>query len=622
MTTDHPTILRLAATTPARDWARLRLTGRLDWRAAVADLPGPLADLVARVVRRSRLWRLEKADLARELSAHFADGLDAGRSPEDLAASFGDPRRAARLVRRAKRRARPLACRAFIHAFQGFGALLVGLALVYAVLAWRYHTGEPNIARNYTAEYNARIEQIPETDRAWDLYMEAYAESEPLPKVLKGSWPAPAPEHPAYAEALAYLGRQQDVIALLHRAAARPHLGAPLSDAIDPRMIEVSEARTGITDAPWPEPSENPMLMEVLLPELGHFREMARLLTFDAHAAAHAAEPGRALRDISSMLAIGEHAAERPMVIAGLVGVGIGALAARTTAEIVHEHPKLFSDEQLRALAHRHAALMGGEPRIDLSGERRFFEDLVQRIYTDDGNGDGRITAEGVQTLLSVSGTAGGRKPEFSPAPLAPVAAALVADRADMMAMYDRFWALILERAGRPMWEYESPNPVDQEIWRLREHPLDYVRYLPIVLLMPALDTTSLTAERIAQQRDALLVGLALELYHREHAAYPDSLGALVPAYLPAVPPDRFTGEPLRYALADGSPRLWSCGVDGDDDGGRPPAGSRDLSWRWLPEDQLRASLDARSGADNYDGDWVLWPIRYEPLARDAGEEP
>ncbi|MFG0259215.1 MAG: hypothetical protein ACF8LK_02590, partial [Phycisphaerales bacterium JB041] len=113
----HPTFRRRAAHTPARDWIRGRVTGRLDWRAdlARADLPAPVTSLITAVVRRSRLWRLERADLARELIAHFADALAAG-TPEDHAVrDFGDTAQAARLIRRAKKRGRHWSYRAFIH---------------------------------------------------------------------------------------------------------------------------------------------------------------------------------------------------------------------------------------------------------------------------------------------------------------------------------------------------------------------------------------------------------------------------------------------------------------------------------------------------------------------------
>ena len=47
-----------------------------------AWMPERLASLVMETARRTRLWRREKADIATELCAHFADGLAAGRTAE------------------------------------------------------------------------------------------------------------------------------------------------------------------------------------------------------------------------------------------------------------------------------------------------------------------------------------------------------------------------------------------------------------------------------------------------------------------------------------------------------------------------------------------------------------
>ena len=55
---------------------------------------------------------LSAAEVARELCAHFRDGLASGASPEALRGAFGDTRRAAQLLTRARKRLRPLWWRA------------------------------------------------------------------------------------------------------------------------------------------------------------------------------------------------------------------------------------------------------------------------------------------------------------------------------------------------------------------------------------------------------------------------------------------------------------------------------------------------------------------------------
>ena len=108
-----------------RDLARGNVDGSLNWRALVAaeDLPANVRSLIEQVVGRTRLWRSEKVDVAREIVAHFQDGLEAGASSEQLIESFGDPRQAAKLIGRAKRRGRSLLWQFWHWACLAFGVV-------------------------------------------------------------------------------------------------------------------------------------------------------------------------------------------------------------------------------------------------------------------------------------------------------------------------------------------------------------------------------------------------------------------------------------------------------------------------------------------------------------------
>ncbi len=61
-----------------------------------------------------------------------------------------------------------------------------------------------------------------------------------------------------------------------------------------------------------------------------------------------------------------------------------------------------------------------------------------------------------------------------------------------------------------------------------------------------------------------LRAAVAIARHRAELGRFPESLAALVPAYLPSIPRCPYSGEPLRYAEG----RVWSIGGDGDDDGG------------------------------------------------------
>jgi hypothetical protein len=83
--------------------------GKGELNAQVDGLPDAGRSLILRVVRRARLWKAERIDVAAELASHFREGLAKGSTTEDLVRGFGDERTTARLIRRGMRRKRPLA---------------------------------------------------------------------------------------------------------------------------------------------------------------------------------------------------------------------------------------------------------------------------------------------------------------------------------------------------------------------------------------------------------------------------------------------------------------------------------------------------------------------------------
>jgi hypothetical protein len=73
------------------------------------------------------------------------------------------------------------------------------------------------------------------------------------------------------------------------------------------------------------------------------------------------------------------------------------------------------------------------------------------------------------------------------------------------------------------------------------------------------------TATLIAQETAA-----AIGAYRAERGRLPESLEDLVPAYLPELPPDPFTGDPLKYKRLPNGYQLHSVSANRIDDGCRP----------------------------------------------------
>ncbi len=105
------------------------------------------------------------------------------------------------------------------------------------------------------------------------------------------------------------------------------------------------------------------------------------------------------------------------------------------------------------------------------------------------------------------------------------------------------------------------------------------------------------------------IVVLALHRHRLRHGDWPQSLAAIDPETLPIPAIDLYSGEPLRYAVLNGKPRLWALGIDRDDDGGRhlPPHqndSDRAFPHTWYALDEWDALSDERRA--KYDGDLMI----------------
>ncbi len=568
-----------------RRWARIpvplprlllrRKPRARDVKAIVQEsgVPEALGAVVLDIVKRARLWRSEQADVADELLAHLRDGLDCGAEAAALASGFGEPAIVAKLIRRAMRRKRPLAWRAWRRSLQGMAALFCLLVAIYLYALLRFFGGAPTITRDYLAEINAPIQALAPQDRAWPLYRAALLALRGLPPE---AWDA-RPGASGWTEAAASIEAQAPALALIREAAARPGLGYVIGFTID-------EADRAL----WPDhassaPSQAGMVA-VVMPYLTELQKLSRLLALDMHRAAEAGDAALVAADFEATVRMAAHAREAVTLIGDLVSLAVLSRGLDTLGQILVRLPQVFDDAQLRRLAHEVAALDRERLRVRLDGERMWFQDFVQHVYTDDGDGDGYITASGLQWLDSGVVDV---DPDTRTYLAAPAVALVMAGRRATTAMYDRLIARIEAEQAKPLWAQDLDS-VEQEIELLKISPVRGARYLLIALLMPALSRAGQQSEHTAQHRDAVLVAIALELHHRRTGAWPESLNALVPDLLPAVPPDRFDGNPLRYRLIDGDPLLYSIGRDRDDDGGRPVDGKA-------------------PGPNRGDGDWILW---------------
>jgi hypothetical protein len=293
-----------------------------------------------------------------------------------------------------------------------------------------------------------------------------------------------------------------------------------------------------------------------------------------------------------------------PCLIVDLVSIVVHQGATQTVLDVLANQPQVLGDDQLKLLAHQLADSLGDDQfvlRID--GERMMIDDLLQRLYSDDGNGDGHLTPAGLAAIKHYELPV----PEREVWLFGPFLSAAVAGRREMRDLARHWFDRWEAERRQPLWQW-APSSAEAEMKQKVSRLSTKLRYFPLLLLIPALDGAFVAAETRQQLQDAALTAIALELHRRRTDEWPSSLAELTPTLLPTLPIDRFTGEPLRYRLVEGDPLLYSCGTDGDDDGGRVPVEGNDSAHLWRENAKLDATTISTQWAATHDGDWILWP--------------
>ncbi len=599
-----PTLIRQLRNTPMRDLVRGRVTGRLDVkrRIATSELPEPVKSLIQRIVRISRLWKLEKLDIADDLIAHFRDGLESGATPAELINSFGDERRAAKLIRRAKKRNRPLPW----HILRAFVWILVALVALYLGLAAYFFAGRPTPTINYVDQLNEKTKRASPEQLAWPLYQKVIAQlsgTEPNHRemiVYPGGEPDlidQTPSGPRWPELVAYLDAHSDVLKLIRQAAAKPVLGFNLATGDWPKGLPGPLPPRSV------RPSDKiPPLIFVLLPHLNEMRTIARLAAADARLARERGDAHQFMRDCTAINGISDQL-RADFLVTNLVSLGIREVLLNEVESAVTEKPEQLSDTNLQQLAHRLSVPQTAADLISFDGERLMLHDSIQRMYTDDGKGDGRITPEGIEYLTWASSIWNGEHPDAMVALSGPAALVAGASRREMRAEADHMMDVADAQLNQPIRESKA-SPVEQQLLEWSHSPTDRLKYALLLTLMPRVDSTRFISDRYLGHRDGVITGIALELYRRHSGRYPDTLQQLTPTLLPSVPVDRITGDPVRYRLINGRPIVYSVGADRDDDGGRPAIDR---------QGNPNPAQWAQPTSGNPDGDWILYPQSATP---------
>ncbi len=604
-----------------------------------ADLPKEVDALIRITVKRSKLWANERAEIARELIAHAQDALEAGRAGQEIASTFGDPKRIAKLMGRSMKRKRPLYWRAYRNMKRATGVLILVLIVGYSSLAVRFYMGKPEIKRNFIAELNARDAGYSEDQKAWGVLHAVYEDWQEWSmllldeQMLRPSGDDPAydgitigvlslgmmkPGHPEYQETADLLRSFEPKLHQYREAAKRPILGKPYTFDVSHREPDGGVRMQEVL--PSDDPAEQPEFSHLGLGWAGELRHMVNVLAFDAEIASEEGDADRVIENLVAIANLARLSSDQPGIISRLVGLAILEQQCQLVVEIIEQGEVSFGADQMSRLAHSLSAA-GGDWGMNLDTERWFFDDFLQRIYTDDGRGGGRITPEGVQRLGGLVGRTGwsendqgGQLSKVMIGVTGPISMVALGDRLEEQSLYDAMLDKIRRGlAGRPelIAEMRTTHGLIGE--QAESGGLGQM-FSPAQLISPALADLMDVGYRIRMKGEAVQTLLAIETYRIEHNELPRTLDDLVPQYIPSVPEDFMNpGQGVRYVrFADGY-MIYSIGNDGDDDGGADPVATgrlRDeqlISKRFVAPEGIELGLGDPVGPD---GDWILIDMR------------
>ena len=554
------------------------------------DLPENVASVVLDVIQKTRLRPAEKLDTARELCAHFDDGLDKGNTPESLIKSFGPPMTSARLIRRACFRNRSFAWRAWRRSWQTTAVLSTVVFVLWTVLAVRFLSATPTITFDIIQEVDDQSRAIPKPERAWPLYRKGVIilkNNQEIPnspikshRISEGLYKGPESKY--WPEAKAYLVKHADVINLFIEASSRPKLGFINRDPENSEWLK-SQGHSKQYELNPPDR----VGYEILLPQAQALSsDVGSLLRGAFHLAVEQGDSERCLQLLLARLAVAEHYRQSgPFDICQIGANGIISSIAYDAARIALEHPDFFNDEQLLSLYQKIASI---EIRpIDFRKNVQLLKDYVQKIYTDDGAGNGRFTTKGFQILQRINNTYNRDAKHLLLEVLSEVSEILNANKSDTLTdtttqlLAAPLAAMFVDRKemqekllfmNELLWKQRTKATTAKEITdsaylteyrRLLNSPSLRLKYLPVLVIMPYETSPSYwsVTPRNQVNRDAALVVIAAERYRRQYGEFPKTAEELVPAFLSEVPLDPFTEKPLKYLIKEGRPKIDSFGL-------------------------------------------------------------
>jgi hypothetical protein len=550
----------------------------------MSKLPSTVSELIGNIICNMRYRRKVRAEVSQELADHFADALGGckdeaqrGTLAHEMIEGFGDAKLLGVLLRRAKKRCRPMWRIVATRSFQALGILVLFLIAHCVYLSF----ARPVISVNYIEKATGLNRPVAdENTNAAVLYNEAFElyKDEPMIEVQE--------EGKSWAEEMKLLqaiSRRERISEL-----SKEELSL-MRQWIDDNQEALEKFKAGSKRINcWWERGlgESQPMISCYFEELTPTRDLAKLICWRGKLYAADGKYKEAIDDLLCCYRAGRHFRGPRSLITQLVGIAIQALSVSSTRIVVEDNKidsGLLGDIQAEFEQFKSA----DDFIMNYKVERFFILDLLQRCYTDNGRGGGRMIPGQMAEFEGVFGSPDSGDGFLQHSMYLGLSLVSVG-REDMKREFNKTFDLTERYANKTPWQLQAEN-IDLSPDFDRWPKIKQARYLLVCTLMPALARCNVIAHRSRTEIDAFITTISLLRYERKNAEYPESLELLVEGgLLKEMPMDPYSDKPLVYKRIDDGFTLYSVGEDFTDDGGK-----RNRPW-----------------GGGYDGgDRVFWPV-------------
>ncbi len=536
------------------------------------NMPACARQYINSVVRRIKYSRAVRREVRLELIDHFEDFLhnctddqERQERAEQLIQQFGDAKLLGLLIRRGKKRCRPLWKKAIVRSLQAAGVMII-LLIVYT--AW-FLTGKPTIRTDYLAILN-QMSRSPATDqdnawphyqRAIELYVEPRGEIYMLAMAVV--W------HPDIYRSFGGFSKDEkkdigEWIGNNEAAWAKYVAGSK-------KTYFWREYETGNSDSE---------LDSVLLEHLTCLWRISKIGIWRVRMAMEDEQIEQAFAECLAMVRTGRMLEGKRFLPEQLVGLSVSKLAHRQLLYIASS-TKASVSELLQVQERLKTISQEAYPLINIEIERLIFVDRVQRCFTEGGPSGGHLVPNELSSFFRT------RKRGLDELMVNTVFSFIHAGRNRTLAKGNEVYDQLIDAVKMTPYERFVGEINDQEI----RGNIDPYRFF--ILQAPLLSFCSMSdrAHRGKALHQATVTVLALRRWQLEKGQYPENLGQLLASgYVNALPDDPYCDAILKYERRDDDFVLYSLGDDFDDDWGTQNA---DDAW----------------GEDEKGGDRVFWPL-------------